>query len=122
MNRSQIENLITDLSEHWNLKLGNDVLRLYLIGGSAVQVQFDGRLQATKDLDIVIDHGQQQILETVFADYQNGGQRAQRIGLYLDLVLDAFPPMPIGFRDNAVEVQVEKGKATRVVIGLKLEG
>jgi|GEM_PF-5846907 len=73
---------------------------LYLLGGCSL-ILFDGRVGATKDLDVVAESlrrsdedGAQSLLDT----FGRSSGRAP----YLDPVPGGLPPLPIGWSDRAV--------------------
>lgn len=73
---------------------------LYLIGGSSL-VLFEGRVGATKDLDVVHDrlrNSNAKAAEVLISTFGKASGRSP----YLDLVPGGLPPLPLGWAGRAV--------------------
>ena len=85
-------------------------LDLYHIGRSAFVLHYGLPLAAggTKDFDTIqISHPPTQLAEKAVDLFGKGMTAARNLGLYLELVLDAVPPVPAGFRNRCEEVKGE---------------
>jgi hypothetical protein len=83
-------------------------LDLYPIGRSALILHY-GLMPAsggTKDFDVVkIGDPLTPLAQRALELFGEGTDNARRLGLYLEMVQDAFPPLPTGFRSRCGPVQ-----------------
>ncbi len=77
-------------------------LDLYLIGRSALILRYGLNL-ATRDVDIVHDHGSALEVKAVEL-FGRGTRNAERIGFYLEPVPHGLPPIPGGYFHRAVDI------------------
>jgi len=82
-------------------------LDLYHIGRSALAFHLGMSLPhgGTRDIDVVqFGHPLSPLNQKAVELFGKGTQNAQRLGLYLEMVYEALPPLPHGFRQRCTEV------------------
>lgn len=98
-----IEKLLTEIDNHLKPMNNGDRLELYLVGRSALNAQF-GKSLVTVDLDVVVTGTPPALLEAALAFAGKGSDVAEDIGLYLEMLPSALPPMPSGYRNRVTEM------------------
>jgi hypothetical protein len=79
-------------------------LNVYHIGRSALVWEYD-YIETTMDIDILRPKGGEALVEVVLSLFGRGTAGAKEHGLYLDVVNEAFPPMPGGYERRAKRVE-----------------
>ncbi|HEV3260860.1 MAG TPA: DUF6036 family nucleotidyltransferase [Gemmataceae bacterium] len=83
-------------------------LELYAIGRSALILHYGLRLATagTKDFDVVkIGDSFTPLARKALELFGKGTDSARQLGLYVDMVQDGLPPLPMGFRGRCQEVE-----------------
>ena len=82
-------------------------LDLYHLGRSALILHYAVQL-STKDIDVVqVGHQQSPLQQEAARLFGPNSVRANQLGMYLDFVLDAGPPLPARFRTRCRPVPAD---------------
>jgi hypothetical protein len=79
-------------------------LDVYHIGRSALVWEYD-YVATTSDIDVLCPKGAADLVERAVALFGRETDGAKAHGLYLDVVNEAFPPMPGGYERRAHQVE-----------------
>jgi len=79
-------------------------LDLYHIGRSALVWEYD-YIETTMDFDILRPKGGEALVEMALKLFGRDSDGAKAHGLYLDVVNEAFPPMPGGYERRSKQVE-----------------
>jgi hypothetical protein len=79
-------------------------LNIYHIGRSALVWEYD-YIETTIDIDILRPRGGEALVELALSLFGKETDGAKAHGLYLDIVNEAFPPMPAGYEKRAHAVE-----------------
>jgi hypothetical protein len=80
------------------------VLDIYHIGRSALVWEYD-YIETTGDIDILRPTGGDVLIELALSLFGRETEGASTHGLYLDVVFEALPPMPGGYKGRAKQVE-----------------
>lgn len=80
-------------------------LDVYHIGRSALVWRYD-YLATTSDIDILQPHGAPELVTLALRLFGKGSERANQIGLYLEVVPEGLPPAPPGYEKRATRADV----------------
>jgi hypothetical protein len=81
-------------------------LDLFLLGRSALILRY-GATAATKDLDVLDQTNDSELLAQLLTDFGRHSPAAERIGVYLERVPHALPPVPGRYRGRCTNVPVD---------------
>ena len=102
--KDRIERFLADLDRILVGRAFGQVLNVYHIGRSALVWEYD-YTATTQDFDILRPKGGAELLHFALQQFGKGTAKATEHGLYLEVVEDAFPPMPAGYERRARPVQ-----------------
>lgn len=79
-------------------------LDIYHIGRSALVWAY-GYIETTTDIDVLCPRGEEALVEAALRLFGRETEGAKAHGLYLDVVNEAYPPMPGGYERRAKQVE-----------------
>jgi hypothetical protein len=102
--KDKIEAFLTDVDRALAKEAKGRTLDIYNIGRSALVWQY-GYIESTKDFDFLRQNEGLELMESAVRLFGRGTPKAVEHGLYLEMIPDAFPPMPQEYRKRARQVE-----------------
>jgi Nucleotidyltransferase of unknown function (DUF6036) len=101
--KDRIVTFLTAIDEALAATAAGETLDVYHIGRSALVWEYD-LIATTSDIDILQPKGGAKLVELALSLFGRGTDGAKTHSLYLDVVNEAFPPMPGGYEHRARRV------------------
>jgi hypothetical protein len=102
--KAQIEAFLADVDRALAPAAEGQVLEVYHIGRSALVWEY-GYTASTNDFDFLHPKKGEELLDLALQLFGPGKPKAVEHGLYLEVVYDAFPPMPQAYKKRARRVE-----------------
>jgi len=101
--KERIEAFLADLDRTLAARAAEARLDLYHIGRSALVWEYD-YIATTRDFDFLRPQGGAEWVELALQLFGKNSPKAKEHGLYLEVVEEGFPPMPLGYKKRATQV------------------
>jgi Nucleotidyltransferase of unknown function (DUF6036) len=94
--KERVRGFLDDLDRALVAAANGRVLHLYHIGRSALVWEYDYPA-STRDIDVLRPKGEADLVDLALQLFGNGTPKAAEHDLYLEIVEEAFPPVPGGY-------------------------